>query len=290
MKYRNLKISFSIEDVSFNVLSIGLETFIHPIPKHSHSKNSFELHYIAEGYGTLIADGKTYAITPGTFFMTGPGVAHEQISSSSHPMSEYGIYLQVHMPQTGAKGLMMSSFLHHSFWIGPAEESIHTLMKQIFVELETLNYGYELMLPALLQQLILLITRHYKTPLALHKPPSLSASLHPDDLTYLTIEEAFLYDYKNLTLDTLAKQVNLGKRQTERLLQKHYNKTFSQKKTEARMSAACLLLQKTNLSIATIAEELGYSSSEHFTHAYKKYYGTTPTAFRKTSLSPSPQI
>ena len=56
------------------------------------------------------------------------------------------------------------------------------------------------------------------------------------------------------------------------------------------MSAACLLLQKTNLSIATIAEELGYSSSEHFTHAYKKYYGTTPTAFRKTALSPSPQI
>ena len=289
MKYRNLKITFSIEDVLFNVLSIGLETFISPIPKHSHSKNSFELHYIADGYGILIADGKTYNITPGIFFMTGPGIAHEQISSSNHPMTEYGVYLQVHIPLTGSTGVMMSSFLEHTFWIGPAEKSIHNLMEQIFLELKQLTYGYELMLPALLEQLILLITRHYKAQQPTNSQLPL-ASINPDDLTYLTIEEAFLYDYKTLTLDGLAKQVNLGKRQTERLLQKHYNKTFSQKKTEARMSAACLLLQKTNLSIATIAEELGYSSSEHFTHAYKKYYGTTPTAFRKTSLSPSPQI
>lgn len=288
MKYRNLKITFSIEDVLFNVLSIGLETFVSPIPKHSHSKNSFELHYIAEGYGTLIADGKTYNITPGTFFMTGPGIAHEQISSSSHPMTEYGVYLQVHTPLTGSTGVMMPSFLAHTFWIGPAEKSIHTLMEQIFLELKLLTYGYELMLPALLEQLILLVTRHYKAQQPTNSPLPL-ASIHPDDLTYLTIEEAFLYDYKTLTLDGLAKQVNLGKRQTERLLQKHYNKTFSQKKTEARMSAACLLLQETNKPIATIAEELGYSSSEHFTYAYKKYYGTTPTAFRKQALSPYPE-
>ena len=161
-------------------------------------------------------------------------------------------------------------------------------MEQIFLELKQLTYGYELMLPALLEQLILLVTRHYKAHQPVNSPLPL-ASIHPDDLTYLTIEEAFLYDYKTLTLDGLAKQVNLGKRQTERLLQKHYNKTFSQKKTEARMSAACLLLQETNKPIATIAEELGYSSSEHFTYAYKKYYGTTPTAFRKQALSPYPE-
>lgn len=288
MKYRNLKITFSIEDVLFNVLSIGLETFVSPIPKHSHSKNSFELHYIADGYGTLIADGKTYNVTPGTFFMTGPGIAHEQISSSNHPMTEYGVYLQVHTPLTGSTGVMMSSFLSHTFWIGPAEKSVHTLMEQIFLELKQLTYGYELMLPALLEQLILLVTRQYKAHQPVNSPLPL-ASIHPDDLTYLTIEEAFLYDYKTLTLDGLAKQVNLGKRQTERLLQKHYNKTFSQKKTEARMSAACLLLQETNKPIATIAEELGYSSSEHFTYAYKKYYGFTPTAFRKQILPPYPE-
>ena len=102
----------------------------------------------------------------------------------------------------------------------------------------------------------------------------------PNDQTYLTIEEAFLYNYRDLTLEKLADLVHLGKRQTERLLKKHYNKTFLQKKTEARMSAACLLLQDANVSIASVAYELGYSSSEHFTNAFKTFYHMTPSAYR----------
>ena len=81
-----------------------------------------------------------------------------------------------------------------------------------------------------------------------------------------------MYDYKDLTLDTLAKLVKLGKRQTERLLKKHYNKTFMQKRTEARMSAACILLQDNKKGMAAIAEELGYSSAEHFTNAFKNIF------------------
>lgn len=285
MKYRNLKITFSIEDVLFTVLSIGHETFINPIPKHSHSKNSFELHYIAEGYGTLISDGNAYDITPGTFFMTGPGIAHEQISAPHYPMAEYGVYLQIHTPHTGSKGLFMPSFLKHTFWFGSAQTQMEPLMKQIFSELENHTYGYELMLPALLEQLILLVTRLYEKDCSTSSL-LVTSPIQPDDLIYLTIEEAFLYNYRTLTLDTLAKEVNLGRRQTERLLQKHYNKTFSQKKTEARMSAASLLLLETHKSIATIAEELGYSSAEHFASAFKHYYHLTPTAYRKKLQTP----
>ena len=100
-------------------------------------------------------------------------------------------------------------------------------------------------------------------------------------MTYLTIEEAFLYDYKDLTLSALAARVNLGPRQTERLLNKHYNMTFSQKKAEARMSAALLLLRGTQKSIGEISEELGFSSPEHFSNAFKKYFHKTPAAYRK---------
>ena len=103
---------------------------------------------------------------------------------------------------------------------------------------------------------------------------------------YLTIEEAFLYNYRDLTLEKLSDLVHLGRRQTERLLKKHYNKTFLQKKTEARMSAACILLQDPNVSIASVAYELGYSSSEHFTNAFKTFYHMTPSAYRSKGPNP----
>ena len=280
MKYRNLNLSFTMEGVEFTVLSIGLEKMVTPIPRHSHGKYSYELHYISYGYGTLIANDTEYAVKPGTFFMTGPGIFHEQISVPEDPMTEYGVYLQI-QPSASHRGIL-KSFLDHKFWFGEAYASLHELMKRILSELELKPLGYENMLPALLQELILSIIRLYQNRELAKAPDGTGeAQKLPDDMTYLMIEEAFLYNYRDLTLPQLASQVNLGVRQTQRLLKKLYNKSFAQKKTEARMSAACLLLQAPGKSIASIAYELGYSSSEHFTSAFKQFYHLTPSAYRK---------
>ena len=283
MKYRNLKLSFTVEKIEFTVLSIGLEKMTTPIPRHAHANNSYELHYVSYGNGTLIADGTEYAVTPGTFFLTGPGVFHEQISVPGDPMTEYGVYLQVTPNVTAsAKDRLIGEFLARRFWFGEAAPGMHELMKQIISELEQKDTGYELLLPALLQQLILMILRQYtRVELSQGEGTSTSSFEMPADLTYLTIEEAFLYNYKDLTLQKLANMVNLGIRQTQRLLLKHYNKTFAQKKTEARMSAACLLLQDPANSIASVSATLGYSSPEHFSTAFQKFYHFTPSAYRK---------
>ena len=283
MKYRTLKLTFSIEDIEFTVLSICLERLSTPMPMHSHSKNSYEIHYISYGYGTLHLKDKTYEITPGTLFVTGPEIEHEQISVPDNPMTEYCIYVKVNIPEKRktSGNTMMDLFIKQSFWFGMGDNTIHELMKQILYELETQNRGYDMILQALLQQFILQLTRKYETavaPLANNSSPINSAN----DLTYLIIEEAFLYDYKNITLEKLADQVSLGKRQTERLLQMHYRKTFLQKKTEARMSAACSLLRDTKQSISDIADKLGYSSVEHFSNAFKRYYKQTPSDYRRS--------
>ena len=327
MKYRNLKLSFTIDNMEFTVLSIGLEKMVTPIPRHVHSANSYELHYISYGYGTLIANDKEYAITPGTFYVTGPGVFHEQVSKPDDPMTEYGVYLQI-VPisvktacvkatdtskadhRAAAQALKASSitattssksafdetdvvsksngllqkFLTHAFWFGEADGALHDIMKRILSELELRPLGYENMLPALLQELILTIIRLYQNKELAEAPDgSEEQKITPNDMTYLMIEEAFLYNYRDLTLPKLASQVNLSVRQTQRLLQKHYNKNFAQKKTEARMSAACILLQDASKSIASISYELGYSSSEHFTSAFKQFYRVTPSVYRSNT-------
>ena len=325
MKYRNLDLTFSMDDVSFTVLSISNEQIIEPFPRHSHSRNSYELHYISYGYGTLIADDATYRITPGTFYMTGPQVFHEQISDPEEPMREYGVYLKVSLPRKGTKSELLRSFLRQSFFFGPAGIAVYELMKKIIGEIEQGPEGHRLMLSALLQELIVEIARLYRTaPKGVSESaakslsgtqskeehitglqiadtsssvtltPSSPAGTHlPDDQTYLIIEEAFLYNYRDITLDGLAGLVNLSRRQTERLLQQHYGKTFLQKKKEARMSAACILLQAGDKSIASVAYELGYSSPEHFTHAFKNCYHVSPSeysaSYRKaTAALPSP--
>ena len=281
MKYRNLNLNFTMDDVSFTVLSISNEQMLEPIPRHSHSRNSYELHYISYGYGTLIADDEKYKITPGTFFMTGPQVLHEQISDPDDPMREYGVYLKVRLPRKGTKSRLLQSFLQQSFYFGTVGIELYDLMKKLIGELEQESDGQQLMLSALLQELIVLISRSYENPAADSSSDNTAGIYLPDDQTYLIIEEAFLYNYRDITLDGLAKLLNLSHRQTERLLRQHYNKTFLQKKKEARMSAACILLQDSQKSVASIAYELGYSSPEHFTHAFKNYYHVSPSMYGK---------
>lgn len=280
MKYRNLKINFEIDDVRFTVLSIGSECFLGPIPRHSHSRNSYEMHFIASGYGTLIADEIKYDIVPGDFYMTGPGINHEQISNPINPMTEYGIYLQIDMDHKIRKSSPVSLFMKNKFWMGNIGSKYISLFDSILEELNDRPYGYEQMLPPLLKQLTLSVIREYSFLSGVHTQPEISQN-SPEDLIYLTIEEAFLYNYKNLSLEKLASEINLGTRQTERLLRKHYSKSFSQMKTEARMSAARLLLTETDNTISSIAEQLGYSSSEHFTNAFKNYYHLSPGKYRK---------
>ena len=51
------------------------------------------------------------------------------------------------------------------------------------------------------------------------------------------------------------------------------------------MERAKLLLYDTNLSMAKIAENLGYSSTEYFIRAFRREVGTTPRAFRQALRS-----
>lgn len=278
MKYRDLRLSFVLSDICFKILSIGQERILTPFPRHSHSKNSYELHYIKSGSGTLIAGGITYLITPGTFYVTGPEVYHEQISDPNNVMTEYSMYLHVDLTERLSKSNPMALFINTPFFICDAGERPALLMEAIFAELENKKYGYELMLTALLQQYLLTITRLYEKGAGGYVA---AVRFSPADLTYLTIEEAFLYDYRDLTLAELSGRLNLGPRQTERLLKKHYDLTFSQKKAEARLSAALLMLRRTQKSIGEISEELGYSSPEHFSNAFKKRFSKTPGAYRR---------
>lgn len=282
MKYRDLKISFEIDGASFSTISIGKDWLYGPIPRHSHSKNSYEMHYISQGQGTLIADKEKYDLSPGLFYMTGPGIDHEQISNPDDPMEEYGIYLQIDVEKKLPSDSPVKLFLSKPFWIGPIGEDCSRLMDTILLEIEEKPFGYEQMLPALLKQLTLLIIRKYKKKAPL-KVKAVTQTISPEDLMYLTIEEAFLYNYKDISLQMLSQTINTGLRQTERILKNHYGKTFLEMKTHARMSAAGLLLWETSDSIAEISEKLGYSSSEHFTNAFKKFYGQSPREYRKNS-------
>ena len=64
-------------------------------------------------------------------------------------------------------------------------------------------------------------------------------------------------------------------------MKEYYGKTFQEKKAEARMSAAAILLEDKERSITSIANLLGYSSVEHFSSAFRNFYHVSPRQYRQ---------
>lgn len=283
MLYNNFNIKFSIEHVDFYALNISFARIIHPLPSHSHSKDSYEIHYIPFGYGSLIANNRIYEIKPNTLYITGPYVEHEQTPNKEDPMVEYCVYLRLkRSPSAKIKRKdshsIMAIFEDNEFWFGEDQQNIHVLMQQIFLELETEYTGYIINVQTLLQQLVIMIVRNYENNKASTNHFECS---NPGDNTYFIIESSFLYEYQSITLDKLAKRLGLSNRQTERLLQKYYGNTFLKKKTEAKMSVAIVLLRDQNKNITSISNDLGYSSVEHFSNAFKRYYHMSASEYRR---------
>lgn len=291
--YTNLDIRTTIGDTTFLALNIVFERFLRSMPRHSHGQNSYELHYIPYGKGKVWIDGTIYQIGPNTLYMTGPHIEHEQIPYPDDPMAEYCIYFKLQkntVPISDGIGNNAASvpdgvaqkFENVHFWYGQDSQELYPIMQQLFFELEHKYVGYTEQVEALLKQCVVKVVRNYenKSHAKLHFSPSSLV-----DSKYIIVEESFLYEYETITLESLSKRLALSTRQTERFLKDYYGKTFLQKKTEARMSKAKIYLEDPSLSVAEIADRLNYSSSQHFSYAFKQYYGISASEYRRNLLS-----
>lgn len=277
--YTDMDICFSMDGVSIRALNIVFEHFNHAIPLHSHGNNCYEIHYIPHGFGRLTANCHSYDITPNTLFVTGPHVEHAQTPIPPDTMQEYCIYLKLqNTARKKTPSPILDVFTATPFWLGKDSQGIYALMQQLFDELAHRYTGYQNQVPLLLSQLLIYTVRNYE------QCPVSQTCFSRSNLTdaeSVIIEEYFLYEYKSLSLQMLADRLKLSPRQTQRLLMEYYGKTFQQKKAEAKMSAAAILLSDKSRSITSVADALGYSSAEHFSSAFRKYYQVSPREFRR---------
>lgn len=283
--YRDLHISFPFENCSVTIINVLYGKFDHSIPPHSHANDCYEIHLIASGYGQLLVNNIRYDLIPGSLFITGPNINHEQVPVFPDSMVEYCIYSEVKRKKNHFDtNIILDRLIDNPFLFGNDNGKILEIMKEIFRELDTKALGYQKQVELLFSTALINMMRGFMQDHALqnHQTANISPETTPlsEQTRSTLIEDAFMTNYNTISLTDLATLLCLSRRQTERLIQKLYGKTFQEKKLEARMSAASLMLKSNKLSITDIAEATGYSTQEYFSNSFRKYYGYSPRQYR----------
>lgn len=88
---------------------------------------------------------------------------------------------------------------------------------------------------------------------------------------------------RRFTIDELARRFLINPSSLKELFKAVYGKSLAAHVREHRMALACQLLRTTDLSIAEIAERVGYESQSKFSAEFKKTISQLPTEYRRFS-------
>lgn len=102
-----------------------------------------------------------------------------------------------------------------------------------------------------------------------------------DDVLKMAVLYINQYYTKDFRLDALARLCDISKSYLCKLFKQKYGKGITEYITELRLHKACVLLEKTDHTVVSIANDAGYVDCGYFNRLFKKHFGVTPLEYRK---------
>lgn len=281
-------------DLDFSINSLDIEImWIAVVPDHKvwsynkHKDTGFEFHIIPKGMCTLtIEDQEPQKVYENQLFIIPPGVYHAQQSCQDNPAIEYGLHCHIAVDYDKVDETQEEAYFLEEL-LQSREVSI---VDDIFRVRDTFNhllhegkkryFGYHSKMKTLIYMIILnslravAISKGLKTSMI--KPNINEVRMNKiDKIINKNLD-------KNITLKELSNMLYLSKRQINRVVMETRGHTYRQYLLHVKLQKARVWLADPNLKIYEIAEKLGFSSSHHFSQAFKNKHGFLPSEFRDT--------
>ncbi|QOG03546.1 AraC family transcriptional regulator [Flavobacterium sp. MDT1-60] len=116
------------------------------------------------------------------------------------------------------------------------------------------------------------------------KIDSAEVAILSEKLENVMIEKE-LFKNSNLTLQDLAKEVNISSHQLSQFLNNNLGKNFTSFINEFRVNEACQIIKSSDkFTLESIGYDVGFNSKSAFFAAFKKHTGTTPLNYQLQAL------
>ncbi len=261
------------------------------IDRHTHS--SYEFHIIAKGQCQVILDEETYIAKEGMFYMTPPGVYHEQRSHGDGEFIEYSLNLECVQKDTSSHESLKHSESRESEVVMSILEKadaraytmkgtpIQALFEKVFQEADEEALGYHTVIGNLTMELIIHLARVLKGEQELSEI-KIPKKLKADEQRYILINRYIQDNLSNrLKVSTIARHLHLSEKQVNRIVRNHRGISVKSLILKRKLEEAKRLLKETDFSQKEIAHLLGFTSAYYFNQFFKREEGDTPGSFRE---------
>lgn len=285
--FSDFDIRIQLGNLIFNVMNINFEPSRAGWEVKNHCHSSYELHFIPYGKGTLRVKENSYTIGAGSFYLTGPGVHHEQSSDREDPMSECCINFEFSIKErknikdnfySEAEVDFITDVLKNTrFWFGYDKFDTVQLFEKIQYEFEHEGIGCLANIQSLVTQILVNAVRCFSGENA-HCVPLPHKTLY--EKRRFIIDSYFREYYSQLSAEELAKMLQVSTRQLDRIMKEYFSMSFIEMLTLRRIEHAKDYLLNTKLSLESISEAVGYSSAAYFSKIFKHHEQCSPSYFR----------
>ncbi len=234
---------------------------------HIHPPEEYHYIYVVGGTGDISIGNEAFTLTPGTMYLTAPGVAHGFTSSAADPLLT--VELKFSLPDPELRTLSRSLPITVEDTTGELRQLLDRLRREAE---QGRPYRRELLELGLRELMLLLLRTTQTDPTA------------EDAAAAEAMEPVLRYIRQNLhrqiTLEDLAAAAHLEKAYFSRKFKVHTGCAPLEFVRLTRIRKAKDLLRFSDMSITQIGEALGFQSLHHFSKVFQKHTGQSPRKYK----------
>ena len=238
-----------------------------------HCHGNYELHILLGGRCKISVQDQILPLQQGEGILIAPGEYH-------YPNAPEGDFMRFSLAFTAETPMLQQALqqvLSQSTVIAIPEKLL-LLCSDIFQEYAAGNLFKNENMQAMLAQLMIHLLRQLNLEGIPSDPPDSLSEIQ----FIISIDDFFEANFAEPAgEELLAKELNLSRRQLDRVLRKYYGMGYRQKLIRARMDHAAWLLRTTDWHISRVAAFVGYTSDSAFFQVFRQYFGVTPSRYRK---------
>lgn len=237
-----------------------------------HMHHFTELFYIVSGVGSFVLPDREIPVKENDLVVINPNIEHTEKSNKDDSLEyiAFGVQGLSFSLLPDAQELPIGLFTYQG-----ERTEILFLLNKLLVEVQKQEEGYELMCQNIINMLIIKLKRAKEITVDNHDSVAMNQSV-------ALVKHYINQNYQStITLDTLAKIGNISKYYLSHRFKQDLGMSPIEYLIQVRIDEAKILLDTTDLTIATISETSGFSSQSLFSQTFRRHKNVTPSAYRK---------